>query len=94
MNIIGANTPEWVIAFTGTILANNVASGVYPTNKPEACLDIADLAKPLVVVVEDRIQLAKYEAILDKLSEVKAFVIYDDTLPDRFKKNSRFYEWN
>ncbi len=40
VNIIGFNSPEWVIAFIGSVLANNVPSGVYPTNSPQACLDI------------------------------------------------------
>lgn len=34
MNIIGYNSPEWVVAFSGAILANNVAVGVYKTNGP------------------------------------------------------------
>jgi len=28
-NICGFNSPEWAISFFGTILHNNVASGVY-----------------------------------------------------------------
>lgn len=34
INIIGFNSPEWIIAFVGSILANDIPSGVYPTNRP------------------------------------------------------------
>lgn len=32
INIMGHNSPEWVISFLGSISYNCVASGVYPTN--------------------------------------------------------------
>lgn len=34
--IMGFNSPEWVIAFVGTILNNQVNTGIYSTNAPEA----------------------------------------------------------
>jgi long-subunit acyl-CoA synthetase (AMP-forming) len=38
VNIMGHNAPEWMISYLGGIFGNCVASGVYPTNSPEACL--------------------------------------------------------
>ena len=38
VNIMANNAPEWAISFMGSIGANCVASGVYITNLPEACL--------------------------------------------------------
>jgi len=38
VNIMGFNSPEWAIAFFGSVFHNNVASGVYITNGPKACL--------------------------------------------------------
>jgi long-chain-fatty-acid--CoA ligase ACSBG len=38
VNIMGHNSPEWVISFIGSITYNCVASGVYPTNNADACL--------------------------------------------------------
>mmetsp|Transcript_43408 Transcript_43408/g.41868 ORF Transcript_43408/g.41868 Transcript_43408/m.41868 type:complete len:108 (-) Transcript_43408:1624-1947(-) len=38
VNIIGNNSPEWAITSFGTILGNQILSGVYITNAPEACL--------------------------------------------------------
>ena len=37
VNIMGFNSPEWAIAFFGSILHNNVVSGVYITNGSDAC---------------------------------------------------------
>lgn len=37
VNIMGFNSPEWAIAFVGSILRNNIVSGVYTTNGAAAC---------------------------------------------------------
>ena len=37
VNILGFNSPEWVIAFMGGLSYNAICSGVYATNTPEAC---------------------------------------------------------
>lgn len=37
VNIMGFNCPEWCIAFFGAIFHNNIVSGVYITNGPDAC---------------------------------------------------------
>lgn len=49
-NIIGFNSPEWFIAFTGSILANTVPSGVYTTNGTDACLYIAQHSEAEVII--------------------------------------------
>ena len=36
--IMGFNAPEWAIAYIGSILNNNVNTGIYITNTAEACL--------------------------------------------------------
>lgn len=38
-------------------------------------------------------QLAKYEAVLGELSNVKAFVVYDDQLPPNRRDDPRFFTW-
>ena len=38
ISIMGFNSPEWVIGFIGGVLYNCVATGIYATNAPEACL--------------------------------------------------------
>ena len=77
-NIIGCNTPEWFIAFTGTIMANNITAGVYTTNSPDACLYVATNSEAEVIVADTCAQIKKYEEVLDKLDQVKAFVVYLD----------------
>jgi len=37
VNIMGFNSPEWAISYQGSMLHNNVVSGVYTTNGAEAC---------------------------------------------------------
>ena len=37
VNIMGFNSPEWAIAYYGSILHNSCVSGVYTTNGPDAC---------------------------------------------------------
>lgn len=38
VNVMGHNSPEWVIAYQGAIIYNCISTGVYITNGPEACL--------------------------------------------------------
>jgi len=35
--IMGFNSPEWVFAFTGGLMANSLITGIYITNEPDAC---------------------------------------------------------
>jgi long-chain-fatty-acid--CoA ligase ACSBG len=37
VNIMGFNSPEWAIAYHGSMMHNNVVSGVYTTNGADAC---------------------------------------------------------
>ena len=36
--IMGFNSPEWLFAYMGCVMANCVATGVYTTNTADACL--------------------------------------------------------
>ena len=38
VNVMGHNSPEWVIGFVGGIFANCISTGVYISNLEEACL--------------------------------------------------------
>ena len=57
VNIMGFNSPEWAIAYHGSILHNNVVSGVYTTNGPEACHYQAEHSEAQVIVVDTLPQL-------------------------------------
>jgi len=52
INIMGFNSPEWVLAFFGGILHNNVLTGVYITNGPEACQYQAAHSEAQVIVCD------------------------------------------
>lgn len=52
VNIMGHNSPEWVIAFLGGSTYNCIVSGVYPTNNAEACFYQADHSEAEIVVVD------------------------------------------
>ena len=50
--IMGFNSPEWAITFMGTVLYEAVATGVYITNAPDACLYQANHCDAEIIVVE------------------------------------------
>ena len=52
VNIMGFNSPEWAIAFFGSILHSNPVSGVYTTNGPDACKYQAEHSEAQAVVVD------------------------------------------
>lgn len=78
VNIIGFNSPEWFIAFFGAICANYIAAGVYTTNAADACQYVAENSEAEIIVVEDKNQMKKYDSVIDKLKNVKAFVMWEE----------------
>ena len=52
MNVIGHNSPEWVVAFMGTLTNDCVCSGIYTTNNAEACVYQVDHSEAEVVVMD------------------------------------------
>lgn len=75
--IIGFNSPEWVVANVGGILAGGIAAGIYTTNTPDACAYIVRHASASIVVCEGERQLAKFLSVTPPLSEVLAYVVYE-----------------
>ena len=93
INIVGHNSPEWVISFIAGISYNCVSSGVYPTNNAEACYYQAEHSEAELIVVDSIEQLKKYEQNLHRLPNIKAIVVYNiDKLPSDVK-DKRFYVW-
>jgi long-chain-fatty-acid--CoA ligase ACSBG len=82
VNIIGFNSPEWFFADVGAIAAGGWAAGIYTTNGPEACQYVSDHSEAVVVVVQDRVQLAKFLQIAPNLPHLKALVVYQDNVED------------
>lgn len=75
--IIGFNSPEWVVANVGGILAGGIAAGIYTTNTPDACAYIVRHASASIVVCEGERQLAKFLSVTPPLTEVLAYVVYE-----------------
>lgn len=71
INIIGFNSPEWLIANCGAIAAGGVAVGIYTTNNVEACQYISEHSEAEVIVVENAKQLEKFTDISHQLPNLK-----------------------
>ena len=94
--IMGVNSPEWAIAFIGGILNNNLSTGIYKTNSPDACLYQVQHSEAELVVVESNADLKRFTVKLDQYDSVRAFVVWDENqLPEDIMKSgdSRFYLW-
>ena len=67
VNIIGFNSPEWIIADVAAIAAGGMAAGIYTTNAPSDCRYISEHSKAVCIVAEDEKQLNKFKTILDQV---------------------------
>ncbi len=83
VTIQGSNSPRWLFANLGAILANAISAGVYPTNNPELSKHAAISSGAKVVVVEDEAQLKKYEGLKTKV--ISYFVVMN-AMPNSVKK--------
>lgn len=84
VNIIGFNSPYWIWAFYGSILADNIAVGVYTTNTPSACQYVAEHSCAELVVAEDETQMMKYIEVIEQLPQLKFIIVYGvDTIKNK-----------
>ena len=77
--ILGFNSPEWFLAQLGAIIAGGISSGIYTTNKPEACKYIIDHCHADILVAEDTKQFDKFPNFKEFLPNVKTAVQYTGT---------------
>jgi long-chain-fatty-acid--CoA ligase ACSBG len=75
VTIQGSNSPHWLTAHLGTILASGVSTGVYPTNAKELCEHIVTSTGARIAVVEDESQLKKYDSI--QSTALKCIVVWN-----------------
>eukprot|EP00357_Protocruzia_adherens_P027081 CAMPEP_0115002396 /NCGR_PEP_ID=MMETSP0216-20121206/17976_1 /TAXON_ID=223996 /ORGANISM="Protocruzia adherens, Strain Boccale" /LENGTH=672 /DNA_ID=CAMNT_0002367973 /DNA_START=282 /DNA_END=2300 /DNA_ORIENTATION=- len=97
INIIGFNSPEWVIAFYGAFFARMIPVGVYTTNLSDACRYVADHSSAELAVVENYDQLKKYLEVWNTLPNLKYIVVYcetDKAKREEIKKMDRVMLWN
>jgi long-chain-fatty-acid--CoA ligase ACSBG len=83
INIIGFNSPEWLIANNGAQLAGGIAAGIYSTNSPDLCVYPANHSKAKVVIAEDNKQLEKYTTNTTPYVALKHIVIWNEAPNDK-----------
>merc|ERR1719244_1783956 len=76
VGILGFNAPEWHISAVGSMLAGGLPSGIYTTNSVDATRYVAEHSRANIMVVEDEEQLAKIEAVYDRLPDLQTVVQY------------------
>jgi long-chain-fatty-acid--CoA ligase ACSBG len=97
VNIMGHNSPQWMLAGLGAIAAGAKCVGVYSTNEAEACGYIAKHSDAVVVIVDNERQLAKYLACQPSVPTLKAIVMYGGTKPAPSDQNANsvpVYSWD
>ena len=78
VNICGYNCPEWVIADVGSMVCNGVPSGIYHTNAPKKIAYIVNHSEAKILVLEDKEQWDKFDAVRDEIDTVKKVVMVRD----------------
>jgi long-subunit acyl-CoA synthetase (AMP-forming) len=86
INIIGFNSPEWVISWLGGVFGNYISAGVYSTNTAEVCKSIALNSDANVIIAENESYILRYEQCYDELKNlIKCIVLWDGTVPQTCK---------
>ncbi|OMJ90540.1 hypothetical protein SteCoe_7131 [Stentor coeruleus] len=94
-NIIGFNSPQWVIGFNGTIFAGCIPVGTYTTNNVEACEYIAGHSEAQLILVQNEVQLKKYLKLWPSYPKIKAIVVYwPGKELESLRKNLPIYTWD
>ena len=84
--IMGHNAPEWHQSNVAAVIAGGIATGIYPTNSPEAVDYVLEHSRADILVVGDSDNLAK---VSKARSTLAAVVLYeeDDVGSDVFSWN-------
>ena len=93
VNIIGANSMEWVLAFLGCICANCVPVGVYATSLPHTCTYIANNSQVQVLFAQSEVDVKKYSE--EVVTHLKAVVCSRPTASfEQFRRGkANVYSW-
>jgi long-chain-fatty-acid--CoA ligase ACSBG len=78
--VMGYNSPQWFLAFHGTIQAGGVVAGCYSTNEEETCLYLSENSNAKFVVVENWKHGQKFlKALNDENSNLSKIIVWSDT---------------
>jgi len=79
-----ANTrPEWSYADLAATSAGAVVVPIYQTNSPEECLWVISDSDACAIICEDEEQLAKIDAIRDRIPQLRTIIVIDPPARDR-----------
>lgn len=77
--VMGFNTPQWLIAFHGSVQAGGVIVGSYPTNGIETCEYLGQDCGAKLVLTESWAHGSKFERLLrDKSQKLAKIVVWGD----------------
>jgi long-subunit acyl-CoA synthetase (AMP-forming) len=74
VSIIGYNSPEWIYADVGAILARGVPAGIYTTNSPAQARYIADHCEAKIAFGDTADQVAKFVVEQERLPHLEVVV--------------------
>ena len=69
--------PEWTYADFAIAAAGGVVVPIYPTNSPEECEWVAGNSESVFVICEDAEQVAKIDAVRDRLPALRKIIVVD-----------------
>jgi long-chain acyl-CoA synthetase len=81
--VFAGNSPAWPTADLGTIAAQGLSLGLYPTSSAEQCEYILGHADAEFVVVDTPERLAKILAVKPRLPQLRQVIALDESLADQ-----------
>ncbi len=75
--ILADTRPEWTYADFAISAAGGIVVPIYPTNSPEECEWVAGNSESVGVICEDATQLAKLEAVRERLPALRFVVVVE-----------------
>jgi len=90
--IIGPNSPNWLFANMGSILAGGIGCGIYTTNSAQACSYVIRVTKSKFIFCNEK-QLKKINQIRKELPHDLLIVLMNETSRGSSKIEQNIYKW-
>ena len=94
VSLIGQNSPEWLIADVGAILAGAMPAGIYTTNSADQVRYITDHCEAKVSFADTPAQVAKFVAQKDRLPKLEVVVQMTGKPSDGVNGKLRILGWD
>ncbi len=79
VNILGFNSPEWLISFFGGIFSCVIPVGLYLTNSSNTCHYITTHSNCGILCVDTFEQYKKYDKFISEHNKLKAIIIWKES---------------